>query len=266
MWLEWLALVLLTLACAIFGFLQNFFETKGSQEKGSQLLAMLLVVASACVSVMASLVSEKVLQDEDLPFRVQKVSLDIGSLVGTVAFLPIIGFISTRPQDAFWKVRPISVQCHDDACWKVSAGGYCSSPDCRCPCSNAFWVAWDEWWVIMALAVNVLQSWLTGVVIKQFSTVLRAIAQGTTILAIYFVGDPLLNPSSVHNLTLTLIAFIVPFSTALFNIAVSEMEKVMALIPAAARHGEASPRVTCMRPSAPLDSEVQEVDRASQTC
>jgi len=254
----------LTFACGIFGFLQNFL-TRGPDDGGSQILAMLLVVASACASVMASLVSEKVLQEEDhLPFRVQKVSLDIGSVVGTLVLLPIIGFVSARPQDAFWKVRPVDPHCAEKVCWEVSASGYCSNPLCTCPCSSAFWVAWDNWWVIVALAVNVLQGWLTGVVIKQFSTVLRAIAQGTTILAIYFVGDPLLNHTQL-NLTLTLIALIVPLSTALFNVAVSEMERVMALIPAAARHDEASPQAARIAQTAPLDAEVQRTERVLQT-
>jgi len=270
MWLEWLALVVLTFACAAFGFLQNFFSTHGSQgsnEHGSPLLAMLLVVASAVASVMASLVAERVLQAEDhLPFRVQKVCLDIGSLVATLALLPLIGAISNRPQDAFWKTRPIDAQCPSEACWKKSSAGYCSDPQCTCACSNAFWVAWGNWAVILALVVNVLQGWLTGVVIKQFSTVLRAIAQGTTLLAIYFVGDPLLNGSSVHNLTLTLVAFIVPLSTALFNTAVSELEKVMALIPAPAHQDEASVRtgqqeVPLSAASDVLASEVMQLEQ-----
>jgi len=200
-----------------------------------------------------------------LPFRVQKVSLDIGSVVGTLVLLPIIGYVSSRPQDAFWKVRPISSDCpRDSGCWEVSSGGYCSNPQCTCPCSNAFWVGWDSWGVIMALAVFILQGWLTGVVIKQFSTVLRAMAQGTTILAIYFVGDPLLNHKKL-NLTLTLIAFIVPLSTGLFNIAVSEMEKVMELVPAAACHDGASPRVARRTLSDSLDSEFQRQEQAAQT-
>jgi len=159
MWLEWLALLVLTFACGIFGFLQSFF-THGTDGGDYQWLAMLFVVGSACASVMASLVSEKVLQEEDhLPFRVQKVSLDIGSVVGTLVLLPIIGYVSSRPQDAFWKVRPISSDCpRDSGCWEVSSGGYCSNPQCTCPCSNAFWVGWDSWGVIMALAVFILRA------------------------------------------------------------------------------------------------------------
>jgi len=230
MWLEWLGLIILTFACIVFGFLQQYFASpeKVTGSSNSSVLAMLYVVLSAITSVFASLVAEKVLKAEQLPFHVQKVRLDIGSVMATLVLFPIIGAISTRPQDAFWKERPLDAQCADSRCW--AAGQTHCDPQCTCECDSGVFVAWNNWLVVVALVINVVQGWLTGVVIKQFSTVLRAIAQASTILVIYFIGDPLINPNSVHNMPLTLVAFVIPLSTTVFNVAVSEMEKVTVVL------------------------------------
>merc|ERR1711879_555132 len=111
-------------------------------------LAMLLVVASACASVLASLAAEKVLKEEGLPFHVQKVSLDLGSAVATLILLPIIGLISTRPQDAYWKYRPLDARCSDSSCWEQSSSGYCANSACSCDCNEGVFVAWNDWMVI----------------------------------------------------------------------------------------------------------------------
>lgn len=205
-------------------------------DNASPLLAMLFVVGSACSSVIASLVAERVLKEECLPFHIQKVRLDIGSALVSMVLFPVIGFISSRPQDAYWKDRPLhkTAACVAELqpCWQQygTCSATCKGSD-SC-CDHGVWVGWDNWLVILALAITVLQGWLTGVVIKQFSTVLRAIAQASTLLAIYFIGDPLLNPARVENIPLTLVAFAIPLSTIVFNVAVSEMEKVTKLITA----------------------------------
>mmetsp|Transcript_108154 Transcript_108154/g.176714 ORF Transcript_108154/g.176714 Transcript_108154/m.176714 type:complete len:237 (+) Transcript_108154:3-713(+) len=95
------------------------------------------------------------------------------------------------------------------------------------PCGSGVFVAWDTWLVWLALAMNVLQGWMTGVVIKQFSTVERAVAQAITIVFIYFVGDPIVHSTNAHNLPLTMVALIIPMSTAVFNIAEAQVEKVV---------------------------------------
>jgi len=75
--------------------------------------------------------------------------------------------------------------------------------------------------------VNTAQGWLVGRVTQRFSTVHRAIADSFSLLAIYFVGDPLFNGASLDSVSLNLVAFIVPLSTATFAVATSEMQKVM---------------------------------------
>eukprot|EP00929_Paragymnodinium_shiwhaense_P078258 TRINITY_DN40536_c0_g1_i1.p1 TRINITY_DN40536_c0_g1~~TRINITY_DN40536_c0_g1_i1.p1 ORF type:complete len:908 (+),score=117.45 TRINITY_DN40536_c0_g1_i1:121-2844(+) len=224
---EWFGLIILTFAAAVFGYMDNYFTSSNAASQHSSVLAMVLVVASACAAVFGSVVVERVLKQEELPFHIQKIRLDMGCVLVSLTLFPIIGHISSRPQDAFWKQRPLSHDCSDKACWIVGDSGYCGSSACTCECGAGVFVAWKDALVVVALFIFVVQGWLTGVVIKQFSTVLRAIAQASTILAIYFVGDPLLNASGVHNLPLTLVAFIVPLSTTVFMVAVSESEKTM---------------------------------------
>lgn len=226
-WLEWFSLFMLTFASAVFGYLQNHFSSGGSASQGSSALGVVLVIASAVASVLGSLVAEKVLKAEELPFHVQKVALDFGSVLSTCLLFPIIGFLSSRPQDAFWKLRPLQGACDDALCWARGPTEGCADPACSCACGAGVFVAWDSWLVIFALFVSVAQGWLTGKIIKEFSTVLRAIAQSSTILVIYFIGDPLLCSHCAMNWPLTLVAFMVPLSTATFMVAVTEMEKVV---------------------------------------
>merc|ERR1712073_247725 len=80
---------------------------------------------------------------------------------------------------------------------------------------------------ILALAIHPLQGWLVGKVTQRFSTVHRAIADSFSLLALYFIGDPLFNNTSLSNVSLNLVAFIVPLSTATFAVATVEMQKVM---------------------------------------
>merc|ERR1719409_284692 len=121
--------------------------------------------------------------------------MDMGSVICSLILFPVIGWLSNRPQDAFWRARPLDYQC-DSLCWgpiDTFPNQTCGQPACSCDCGSGMWVSWDNANVILALIVFVIQGWLTGVVIMKFSTVLRAIAQSSTILAIYFVGDPLMN-------------------------------------------------------------------------
>eukprot|EP00931_Biecheleriopsis_adriatica_P048786 TRINITY_DN28193_c0_g1_i1.p1 TRINITY_DN28193_c0_g1~~TRINITY_DN28193_c0_g1_i1.p1 ORF type:complete len:845 (-),score=153.31 TRINITY_DN28193_c0_g1_i1:58-2592(-) len=225
MWLEWFALSILTCALVVFGLLSSYFS--GRDGGSSSLVGIICVAASALTSVMASLVSEKLLKGENKPFHVQKIALDFGSALSILLSLPAIGILEADPKYAFWKERPLSQTCGVDICWEVGDGKGCSSADCTCECGAGFFVAWSSWLILIALVINVAQGWLTGVVIKQFSTVGRALAQSFTLLTIYFIGDPLFNTGAPHNLSLTLVTLTIPLSNQIFVKAVSEMEKMM---------------------------------------
>jgi len=232
-WLEWVGLSVLTLASCVFGIVQSMSTGDNSsvvnQFKASDLLPMVFVVGAACCSVCGSLAAEKLMKQENLPFHIQKVRLDVGSMMTTIVLLPMIGYISSRPQDAFWRSRPLQRDCYIKC---QGNGNMCSNgsgDECHCDCGHGLFVAWNEV-VVFALFVNIAQGWLNGKVIKQFSTVLRAVAQSSTILFIYFIGEPLVNGTK-HSWPLTLVACLVPLSTATFMVSVSEMEKVMNLAP-----------------------------------
>eukprot|EP00435_Cladocopium_sp_Y103_P068596 s1331_g31.t2 len=223
--LEWLSLIILTLSSAAFGYLQVYnIGSKGPTP--APISAMAMVLGSAAVSALASLVTEKILKGERDAFHVQKVRLDCGSILSSLILIPVIGLIATRPQDVPWAVRPESYETcpADSVCWDLGAGT-CSNSDCNCPCTSGIFAGWDTWLIFMAVFVNTTQGWLVGKVTHAFSVVHRAIADSFSLLAIYFLGDPLLNGKSLDNSTLNLVAMIVPLSTATFTVATAEMRK-----------------------------------------
>jgi len=191
------------------------------------------VLASAATSAVGSLVTERILKEEKAPFHLQKVRLDAGSILSSLVLLPTIGKIATRPQDVPWAMRPRSYEeCPwESVCWdKPGSNHSCSHPDCHCECQAgvfAGWdLGWDSWVLVLAVLVNTTQGWLVGKVTQRFSVVHRAIADSFSLLTIYFIGDPVFNHTSLSNVCLNLVAFIVPISTATFSIATSEMQKV----------------------------------------
>lgn len=234
MWLEWFALVILTLSSVVFGYLKSFNVTDANGvPKDEPITGMFLVLASAATSAVGSLVTEKILKGEQVPFHMQKVRLDMGSILSSMVLLPVIGLIATRPQDIPWAGRPTSYgTCPwDSVCWQTPHSNHsCSNPDCTCPCETgvfAGWdLGWDSWVLVLAVLVNTTQGWLVGRVTQRFSVVHRAIADSFSLLAIYFVGDPILNHTSLSNVSLNLVAFVVPLSTATFSVATSEMQRV----------------------------------------
>jgi len=231
MWLEWFALVILTLSSVVFGYLKSFDVASGP--KAAPVTGMLLVLASAATSAVGSLVTEKILKQEKVPFHLQKVRLDAGSILSSLLLLPTIGAIATRPQDVPWAMRPRSYEeCPwESACWqKPHSNHSCSNPDCHCECQAGVFAGWDlgwgSWVLALAVFVNTTQGWLVGKVTQRFSVVHRAIADSFSLLTVYFIGDPIFNQTSLSNLCLNLVAFIVPISTATFSVATSEMQKV----------------------------------------
>eukprot|EP00927_Polykrikos_kofoidii_P045120 TRINITY_DN389_c2_g1_i1.p1 TRINITY_DN389_c2_g1~~TRINITY_DN389_c2_g1_i1.p1 ORF type:complete len:820 (-),score=96.76 TRINITY_DN389_c2_g1_i1:81-2459(-) len=223
--LEWCSLAILTFAAVTFGLLQNAYAQAGG-DVGASYTAMCCVVMSATSSALAGLTVEKFLKHESAMFHIQKVSMDLGSLLATFCLLPVIGLISSRSQDAFWKERLLNPACTDPSCFDTTNSSVIECvPACAC-CGSGVFVGWN-WLTWLALVANLSQSWLTGIVIKQFSTVLRAIAQSMTILFIYFIAGPLLDPGGFMPLSLTLVAFIVPLSVSQFMVSVSEMKELV---------------------------------------
>jgi len=230
MWLEWFALLILTLASIVFGYLQAFDVASGDVSGAAPVPAMLLVLIAAATSALASLVTEKILKEETVPFHMQKVRLDAGSILSSLVLLPALGFIATRSQDIPWASRPYDAHScpWDSVCWDLGKGG-CGNAACDCECTSgvfAGWTAQNIGMLSLAVFINTAQGWLVGKVTQQFSVIHRAIADSFSLLAIYFIGDPIFNHTSLSNWALNLVAFIVPVSTATFSVATSEMQNV----------------------------------------
>jgi len=159
--LEWLALLLLVLSASCFVLMQD----NGSG--GVSILGIVFVLISVVLSCLGSVLAEKFMKDDrDSPFYIQKVQLEVGGMITATVMLFVSGLVSNRPTDAFWKDRDIG-------------GG---------TVDHGVFVAWDAK-ITLALVVSLLQSWLGGLVAKQLSTVIRAVAQCLSLLLIYFVGD-----------------------------------------------------------------------------
>ncbi|CAK8985138.1 Uncharacterized protein SCF082_LOCUS16 [Durusdinium trenchii] len=232
MWLEYVAIAILTLASMIFGYLQAFSPGSGPAWDGgmdSMRVAMLLVVGSAVASAFNSLLTERILKGDKARYHVQKVRLDTSCIVSALAFIPIIALISNRAQDNPWAVRPIDgAACpKESVCWATDG---CSNPACECECGSGIFAGWIPsvlGVIILALVINTGYGWLVGKLVQAFSTIDRAIADAFSLLLVYFIGDPLLNGTSLGNMCLNLVAFIVPLSTSIFAVASTEMQRVI---------------------------------------
>ncbi|CAJ1349186.1 unnamed protein product [Effrenium voratum] len=223
--LEWFSLIILTFSSAAFGYLQAY-QVGHSFNASAPVPAMMMVLGSAAVSALASLVTEKILKGENEPFHIQKVRLDVGSVLSSLVLIPLIGLIATRVPNAHaanvelealestgeipLSCRMKLVACH----WKR-----------KFRCTSGLFAGWDTWLIFMAVFVNTAQGWLVGKVTHTFSVVHRAIADSFSLLGIYFIGDPLFNGKSLADTSLNLVAMIVPLSTATFSVATAEMRK-----------------------------------------
>lgn len=278
MWLEWFALIILTFASFTFGALASL---GGGQHK-APLAGMACVLMSATASCLMSLVMEKLMKSEKDPFIIQKVRLDISSFVFSVLFVPIIGTIAVLPfnyrQDlAFWTYRPgpdywaceaIALDIPDNAlrgCNQTSGefmvnwtSVNSSNPEMRlladaCVCGRGLFLGWGAHWLnYLALFVVVFHSWVTGLLVTQFSSVFRAVADGIPVLLLYFFLDPLSTrvpipafesafqgsgplPFPPSDLARNAVCLILPLSGMAFSCASAEMQKAFDAVQTCAR-------------------------------
>jgi len=164
--LEWLALFLLMLCATTFVLMQ---VKKDSTSQGLNVVGVAFVCGSVAFSCLGSVLAEKFMKHGTASFHVQKVQLEIGDLLMASVMLLVTGFASKRPKDAFWKERPVG------------------TPD-DMHMEKGVFAGWN-WKILVVLAATLMQSWLGGLVAKQLSTVIRAVAQCLSLLLIYFVGD-----------------------------------------------------------------------------
>lgn len=230
--LEWSALIILTLSSVAFGYLQQVdqVDTGGSVDT----VAILCVIGSATAACFNSLTMEKLMEDENEAFVVQKVRIDSGTVFWSIVFLPVMGLIATEPKYKFWEKRPLTRHCSWlGSCQNDGAFVYYNSSSVvdhgDCACGGGAWppsellLDCDKPAIIISLVLFVLYSWLTGVVVKHFSSIHRSIADGFSLLLIYFCLDPLLRGKDWSNFALDGMALIMPFSIVTFTSASDAM-------------------------------------------
>lgn len=177
------------------------------------------------------------MKDEDAPFHIQKVRLDAGTLIWSVIFLPIMGMIATEPKYNFLRERPLTWECGEIG--TCHSGAFLAAPGlaaadaatadaCRCGGGvHDLFVGCDGVQVYASLGLFVIYSWLTGVVVKQFSSIHRSIADGFSLMLLYFVLDPLVRGGNWDNWALNLVALIMPLSIITFSSFASESQQLM---------------------------------------
>ncbi|CAE7233368.1 Srp14 [Symbiodinium microadriaticum] len=216
MWLEYVAIGILTLASMIFGYLQAFSpgsNPEWAQKTNSLRVAMLLVLGSSVAAAFNSLLTERILKGDEARYHVQKVRLDAACIISTMGLIPLIAVISSRAQDNPWALRPVDAACPQDSVCRQDNG--CENPACDCVCASGIFAGWIPsaiGVIVLALTINTGYGWLVGKLVQAFSTVDRAIADAFSLLLVYFIGDPLLNATNLNNMCLNLVAFIVPLS------------------------------------------------------
>jgi len=217
-----------------FGFLQNVAPAHGADPVG--LPGLVCVIVSATLAAFGSLAMEKFLKDEHDSFYVQKVSLDVGSVLTSVVLLPLSGAMSERPRDAFWRERPLG-ECLDDGCWgEVGSGRTCDDEACGCKCGAGLFVAWDSGLVWLTLLIVIARGWFKGEVTKRTSTLEVAIAESFAPLLIYFVGEPLLFAKSLGDWALNAVVFIAPLSAVVFTVSNEEQRAIIRHLKASQRY------------------------------
>jgi len=236
MWLEWLALIILTLSFVTFGLIDVM---GGSLE--ATLAGLLCAVGAGTVSAVNSLLMEKIMKSESDPFVVQNVRLSLGNLIFSIGFIWVMGWIGEwesppRNDFAIWAYRPLAVECISmgscsaDGTFLLTAPLADDSLAEMCSCGKGFFVGWGNTWLLYAaLTSSVIYSWVTGLVVKQFSSVYRSIADGIMLLVVYFILTPILDHTAFPppDLAKSFVVLIIPLSGTTFSYAASEMQAVM---------------------------------------
>lgn len=174
--LEWLAMGMLTLAILAFVFLRE--QSKGNTTVDIQRIrsqysipGLFIILCSVFTSVMASILAERIFKDRSkglkwwcARFYVMKVHMDFGEFVISAAIWAL-PFVVAAPR------TPLL-----DKAWPT----------------NQTWFGDWGWQQYLMVAVLIVHHWLAGLLVKEFSTVMRALTQSLTLILVMCVEDPVL--------------------------------------------------------------------------
>jgi hypothetical protein len=190
-------------------------DNTASQE-GNIMLGLMYVGIYLFVSDVASIVSEKFLkEDAGTPFYVQKVAIEFSGLPTSIAMSFIIPF--------FQKAMQVDKKRYEAAMWWDSRIDHLDPPKCKLgkddPCdsvANFFFQGWGGA-VLLSLFFNCAGSWLSGMVVKKMSSVMKLLGKVISLAVVYFLGDMwLLADDPMPHLAQTLCQFIVMLGTYTF--------------------------------------------------
>jgi len=208
--LEWLAMGMLTLAILTFVFLRE--QSKGQTivdivkiRSQYSIPGLLLIVCSVVASVLGSILAERIFKDRSkglkwwsARFYVMKVHLDSGQFL-------ITGLLWALPM--LLPFLPNFITDGD-------------------PHFAQEWFGQWTWRQYLLVFVLVGQSWLAGLLVKEFSTVVRALTQSVTLILVMCVEDPIMGnryhfvAREVPTVILTIIIFLsaMIFQTGRINV------------------------------------------------
>merc|ERR1712154_127253 len=97
----------------------------------------------------------------------------------------------------------------------------------NCTCGKGTFVTWDtDWSLYVTLVIGVFYSTATAMLVKNFSSVYRSIADALGLLVVYFVADPICHQGYPNDAARDLTSLIVPLSSQTFSKAAAELKKV----------------------------------------
>mmetsp|Transcript_22519 Transcript_22519/g.59460 ORF Transcript_22519/g.59460 Transcript_22519/m.59460 type:complete len:530 (-) Transcript_22519:428-2017(-) len=159
---------------------------KPTSEPGDNLALGLAYAGSyLLLSDVGSIISEKMLKDEvSTGFYAQKVTMEV---IGCpVAFLMsiVVPLIMRAVDEPDVSLEWWTGHCYDKA--RVPCNPDLDGSQCQC---NSFFMNWNLWPIWVAVAFSFGQSWMSGVIVKLMSSVVKLVGKCVSLAMVYFVAE-----------------------------------------------------------------------------
>lgn len=135
----------------------------GEEEVSSMAIGLGYVGCYVFLSDVSSIISEKYLKAaEQTPFYIQKVGLEIWGLPTSVLMSVLMPWIFGKESHKWWRT------------------------------GVGFFKGWRELFpfpILIALFLNTVQSWLSGIIVKKMSSVMKLLGKVASLTVVYFLAD-----------------------------------------------------------------------------